>query len=361
MPMIKQIHEDFIVRELFEKQPQKAGWKGEDSAYVWFDLTKRNYDLFHCLKILSRRLGVSPKRFGYAGTKDKRAVTTQKISVWNVPLERLKAVRLKDIELSNFEEAKERINLGDLRGNEFEITVRDIEKDSKKRMEKNLGEIRKNGFINYFGGQRFGNRNNTHLVGKEILRNRLKEAVWLYLAGEGDEDAELSGFRKRLRESGDVREGLKSCPHALRNEIMLMNHLAREANDYAGALRVLPKKFRMMLVHAYQSYLWNEVAKLSKEDVVPVIGFSTDISKYKTAKQIEKILEDEGIRVEDFRIKSMPELSSEGAERARVAKADGLEWEFADDDINEDKLKCTLKFALPKGAYATVLINEVLK
>jgi tRNA pseudouridine13 synthase len=199
MPHIKQVPEDFVVREIFEKQPRREGWKSEDEAYVWFNLTKRNYDLFRCLKTLSRRLGVSPKRFGYAGTKDKRAVTTQKISVWNVPVERLKAVRLKDIELSNFEEAKERINLGDLKANEFEITVRNIEANEKERIERNLESIKKNGFINFFGEQRFGNRGNTHLVGREILRNNLKEAVWLYLAGEGGEgSAALLLVRERF-------------------------------------------------------------------------------------------------------------------------------------------------------------------
>ncbi len=364
MVTIKQLPEDFVVREIFEKQAPREGWKsGEEKngSYVWFNLTKRNYDLFRCLKILSRRLGVSPKRFGYAGTKDKRGVTTQKISVWNVSIEKLKEVRLRDIELSNFEESQERINLGDLRGNEFEITVRDIEKNEMKKIEGNLEKIRKNGFINYFGEQRFGIRGDTHLVGREIIRNRLGEAVWLYLTNEGDKDEHIVEFRKRLKETKDVHQGLRECPRVLGNEITLLNHLAREANDYAGALRRLPKKMRMMLVHAYQSYLWNEIAKTSKEDVLPVIGFNTDVSKYKTAKQIEKILDGEGVRAGDFRIKSMPELSSEGTERQRMANAEGLDWAFADDDINEGKLKCTLKFALPKGAYATVLISEVLK
>lgn len=361
MPRIKQVPEDFVVREVFEKQPRKEGWKSEDETYVWFDLTKRNYDFFRCLKTLSRRLGVSPKRFGYAGTKDKRAVTTQKISVWNVPVERLKAVRLKDIELSNFEEAKERINLGDSKANAFEITVRDIEADEKERIERNLESIKKNGFINFFGEQRFGNRGNTHLVGREILRNNLKEAVWLYLAGEGGEGQEISDFRKRLREGGDIHEALSNCPKVLGNEIILMNHLAAKPNDYAGALRRLPKKFRMMLVHAYQSYLWNEMAKACDDDVLPLIGFNTDFSGYKTAKKIERIMESEGVRADDFRIASMPELSCEGDERERMVGAEDLEWRFAEDELNQNASKCMLRFTLAKGSYATVLVNEAMR
>jgi tRNA pseudouridine13 synthase len=361
MPKIKQVPEDFIVREIFEKQVTKEGWKSENEAYVWFDLTKRNYDLFRCLKLLSRRLGVSIKRFGYAGTKDKLGVTKQKISVWNVPVERLKDIRFKDIELSNFEINNERINLGDLKGNEFEIAIRDIEKSDLKRIEKKLDNIRKNGFINFYGEQRFGIRGDTHLVGKEILKNNLKEAVWLYLAHRGEENNEVAEFRKKLAESQDVKEGLKNCPKFLRNEIILMNHLIQKSNDYAGALRRLPKKFRTMLVHAYQSYLWNEVAKVSKEEVIPLIGFNTDLTKYKTGEQIEKILERENVKITDFKIRSMPELSCEGSERERMAKARGMKWRFAGDELNEGKLKCVLEFEIPKGSYATVLLDEILK
>ncbi|MCX6818096.1 MAG: tRNA pseudouridine(13) synthase TruD [Candidatus Aenigmarchaeota archaeon] len=359
MVKIKQLPEDFVVREIFEKQPHREGWKTEDEAYIWCDLTKRNYDLFRALKFLSRRLGVSPKRFGYAGTKDKRAVTTQKISVWNVPLERLQAVRLKDIELSNFEEARERITLGDLKANEFEITVRDIEEREKKAIEHNLEKINKKGFINLFGEQRFGNRNNTHLVGREILRGNLKEAVWMYLAGEGDNDEEINAFRKQLRESGDVKEALKNCPRVLRNELIMLNHLVHEPSDYAGALRRLPKKMRTMLVHAYQSYLWNEMARACDEATIPLVGIDTNFSKYTTARKMREIMDNEGVKSADFKIDSMPELSCEGAERERIAVAEKMQWNFASDELNAGKIKCILRFAIPKGSYATVLIDEV--
>ena len=180
MALIKQIPEDFVVREIFEKQKPKPGQKTEDSEYVWFTLMKKNWDLFRALKVISGKLGVSVKRFGYAGVKDKKAITYQKVSVWNVPLEKLERVKIKDIELSDFEEKRERINLGDLEGNEFEIVIRDVDPKEKGRMERNLEVIRKKGFINFYGEQRFGIRGNTHLVGKEMLNNNLEEAVWIY-------------------------------------------------------------------------------------------------------------------------------------------------------------------------------------
>ena len=372
MPRIKQIPEDFVVREIFEKQriskddlnyESKSSYASseEKGFYVWFTLKKTNWDLFRALKLISRKLGVSIKRFGYAGVKDKRAVTYQKISVWNVPVERLKRMKIKDLELSGFEKAKERVNLGNLKGNKFKITVRDIEKKEKNRMEKNLENVKKKGFLNYFGEQRFGIRNNTHLVGKAIVRNRLKEAVWIYLTHEGNEKEEVEKYRRKLSRTKDLKLGLKECPRLLHNELALLNHLVKNPNDYAGALRKIPKKFRRMFVHAYQSYLWNRLVEVSKELCIPIIGFQTDITKYKTKKQIEKILKSEKITKSDFRIKSMPELSSKGSERERLVKAKGMKWRFEKDEKNENRLKCVLEFEIPRGSYATVLLGGVLK
>lgn len=357
MPRIKENPEDFVVREIFEKGNTKDEGKG---FYVWFTLKKTNWDLFRALKIISKKLGVSIKRFGYAGVKDKRAVTYQKISVWNVPPEKMKEIKIKDLELSEFEERKERINLGDLKANFFRVVVRDIEKKEKNTIEKNLNFVKKNGFVNYFGEQRFGFRKNTHLVGKAILKNNLKEAVWTYLTKEGNEKEEFAKFRENLAKTRDFKLALKECPVSLRNELALLNHLAVKPNDYAGALRKIPKKFRRMFVHAYQSYLWNGIAKFSKESRIPMIGFRTDLTKYKTRKQIEKILKRENLETSDFRIKSMPELSSEGGERERVAKAEGMKWRFERDEKNENRLKCVFEFEIPRGSYATTLIKEVL-
>ena len=352
MPRIKEIPEDFVVKEIFEKREPKDENKG---FYVWFTLKKTDWDLFRALRMISKRLRVSIKRFGHAGVKDKRAVTYQKISVWNVPLERLKSVKIKDIELSDFEEKKERINLGDLKGNEFEIVIRDIDRKDRKIIENNLDKV-KNGFVNYFGEQRFGFRNNTHLVGKEILKNNLKEAVWTYLTYEGDENEEARKFRENLSKNKDFKLALKECPRNLKNEIVLLQHLVKKPNDYAGALRKIPKKFRRMFIHAYQSYLWNETAKISKSMTIPLIGFETH-----PTEEVKKILEREKIQTEDFRIKSMPELSSEGGERKRIAEVKGFEWKFTKDEINENRLKCVLRFELPRGSYATVLMEEFLK
>jgi tRNA pseudouridine13 synthase len=365
MVRIKQIPEDFEVREIFEKQPVREGHRTEDDDYVWFTMKKTNYDLFKALKTLSRFLNVSIKRFGYAGTKDKRAVTYQKISVWKIPAERLESLRLRDIELSDFEERRERINLGDLAGNEFRVVVRDIGM-TKKRIENiledRMEEIRRKGVINLFGKQRFGSyRKVTHVVGHSILRNDPEQAVKDYLTiTSKDEPTDTRKFRKNLAEDFDLKRGLRECPRNLRYESVMLNHLVYRKNDYAGALRKLPKNLRRMFVHAYQAHLWNEIARISKLSTVPMIGFRTDMEGFgKERGKIEKLLEKEGIRKEDFQIRSMPELSSEGSERKRTIDVEKLKYSVEEDDLNEGKRKLILEFGVQRGSYATVVVDQI--
>ena len=340
---IKQVPEDFVVREIFNEKGKPG------NEYLWFTLRKRNWDTIRAIKAISKRLGVSLKRFGYAGTKDRNAVTYQKVSVWHVSRSDLEKVRIKDIDILDISENGERINLGDHEGNEFEILVRDVKID-EKILKKNIARARK-GIINYYDSQRFGSKRQvSHLVGREILRNNLREAVMIYLTlTSGEEPEETRKARIGLSRHGNFSRALKEFPGNLKYEIILLNHLARQPKDFAGALRDLPKKLRKLFVHAYQSYLWNMIAKEVKDDEIPLIGYETEV----TNKKMIEILKKEDVRPEDFRCASMPELASEGSARQRIVIPEGLECRVSDGLL--------LKFRLGRGSYATVVAKEIVK
>src|SRR5512137_1449123 len=76
--VIKSYAEDFHVSEVFEE----LGYEG--GRYLVLDVEKTNWDMHHLIREMARRLGISQKRFGWAGTKDKRAVTGQRISIMNL-------------------------------------------------------------------------------------------------------------------------------------------------------------------------------------------------------------------------------------------------------------------------------------
>jgi tRNA pseudouridine13 synthase len=369
---IKQIPEDFIVEEITPEgrvlevdgiPKEEAGERGE---YLHFTLQKYNWDTMRAVKVISNRLNVGRKRFGFAGTKDRRALTTQRVSVWNISTEEMQRVGIKDITLRDFRYSDERITLGDLWGNRFTVIVRDLDLD-RETLENRIKSISAeldNRIPNFFGVQRFGTvRPITHQVGEWILRREFRKAVMIYLSkvyeGESEESREARGF---LSETEDFQEALKRFPKHLGYENSMLNHLAKNPTDYIGALRKLPKKLRWMFVHAYQAYVFN--LSLSEHlrqergiEKLPLAG-----SEIKLDETTAAILKEKSIPPEAFRIKEMPELSSEGVYRDCFIEVKGLEiLDITGDELTEGANKMRLRFSLQKGGYATAVLRELMK
>ncbi len=111
--------EDFLVEEIPLEKKQTSG------PFLICRLTKKNWELQHAVKEIAKRLGISHRRIGWAGTKDRNAITTQWISLYNVTPEQVAAVYLKDISLEPLTQSNEGLSLGDLQGNRFDIVIRD--------------------------------------------------------------------------------------------------------------------------------------------------------------------------------------------------------------------------------------------
>ncbi len=365
--VIKKVPEDFLVEEItpegeileINKEEEGEVPFGEKQDYIHFTLQKYNWDTLRAIKEISKRLRVSRKRFGFAGTKDKRAITTQRVSLWNQEIENLMKVRIKDIEIKTPRYAPERINLGQLWGNRFTVKIRETnltKEEVEERIKTTIKELNHQ-IPSYFGVQRFGiQRPITHLVGKEILKKNFKRAVMIYLAGVfPTEREEAREARKILKESEDFKEALKKFPTYLGYEKAILNHLVNQETDFIGALRKLPKKLRWMFVHAYQSYIFNKTLSyyLKKGEEVsslPLPGYDSELDKVTL-----KIIQKEKVSLEDFKINSMPELSSRGETRPVFFEIN----DFKIHSISQDNV--TLQFSLPKGTYATVFLREIIK
>lgn len=370
---LRTIAEDFFVEEISNVEnfsPEVKNFQALE--YTHFTLEKKNWNTVDAIKTIARLLGVSHKRFGYAGTKDKRALTRQRAAVWKIEPEQLADVRIKDIALSDFKKCSDRISLGDSLGNKFRITVRNLdlgEKELREIISETTNQLSKRGIPNYFGYQRFGTiRPNTHIVGKEILRGNLEGAVMAYLTNPFEtEKKDAYEARKSLQETKDFREALENFPVRLNFERSMLDALAKNPRDYAGALRRLPKKLRWMLVHGYQSFLFNKIlSRMIEEEIsikgkkIPLFGYKSSFGEGRQGEIEREIIEEENIALENFRIKSMPELSSEGLLRDACIET-SPSFEIGGDELNEGKLKCTVEFTLPKGSYATVVLREFMK
>ncbi len=369
---IKEKPEDFIVEEIMpdgrvlkvgKEQSYRDVGKGE---YVHFTLQKKNWSTLRAIREISKRLRVSGKRLGFAGTKDKRAVSTQRVSVWNKKIDELAGIDIRDIILRDYRYGDNRINLGDLRGNRFTITIRGVDlnrEELRERINSTADELEA-GIPNFFGVQRFGTiRPITHIVGKEIIKGDFRSAVMVYLCKTFDEEGDESKQARRfLRESGDFREALKRLPKHLDYESSLLNHLIKRPDDYVGALRRLPKKLRTMFVHAYQSYIYNAalstyIKREIEVEKLPLVGSNIEVDEITSG-----ILERENVAREDFMIRSMPELSSRGEVRQCFIPMDDFRiLKTAEDEINDGRNKAVMGFSLHKGSYATSVVRELIK
>ncbi len=357
---LKQLPEDFIVEEIIEIPLEKAG----NQTYFW--LTKRNWTTENALRVISRKLHTSPRRFKFAGTKDKIAITKQLVSAFKIPANVLQNIKLKDIsiEIAGFGEAP--VSLGTLKGNKFDITIRDIKPKEITKLEKNLQKIKKAGFRNYFGEQRFG-KGNTHVIGKFILQGKLEPAVKevICFAGEKERDDVKAAKTFAAQHWKDWQKILEGFPMHLHLERDLLIWLARPSNqnDFAGALRVLPKHIRKLYVHAYQSWLWNSALLSLKvtRGSLQVPGYETKLGKDAFSKAIKKLLDRDDLTLESFKCVRIPEIAVEGESRMAVVKPKKLKLAAEEaDELNPGKKKLKISFELPKGSYATVLLEELL-
>ena len=401
---IKASADDFVVDEI-SSPPTPA----IDGRYTIVALRVRNWETNRLVRELARALHISRRRIGFAGTKDKRALTTQLFSFENVPPETIKALRMKDVEVLDVSRSGRPMEIGDLVGNRFQIVVRDltVAVDRVNSIaEETARQIRSfGGFPNFFGIQRFGSvRAITHVVGRHIVRGEFKEAVQTYVAnpieGEGSESYEV---RAALRDTGDVHAALRSYPKSYGFEKAILNRLASRPDDYVGALQVLPFNLLLMFVHGYQSYLFNRVLSERLRRGLPIhepvagdlvlpadrrglpdrdrtidvtcdnldrvadrcregkawvsailFGSESEFAGGEVGQIEKEIVATEGLRPEDFIIPDIPRISSKGSRREILAP-------LHDFSIRPTAGELNISFASSRGSYATCLVREFTK
>jgi tRNA pseudouridine13 synthase len=393
---LRQFPEDFTVEEILtngsrakielDNIPRITGF----GRYLICVLVKRNIDTFQAVQAVANKLGVASDRIHIGGIKDAKALTAQHVSISRILPEQIGKIETPKLRLYPLTFSNEKIHSDLLFGNHFSIMIRAIEHSESiiaRRIENANNELSTlGGCANFFGHQRFGTtRPVTHLVGKHMLRGEWEEAAFTFLAKPGVyEHPQSKQVRQRLWDTRDFKDALRYFPSRLTYERNMLSHLAMRSGDFVGAFHRLPKKLCQLFIQAYQSYLFNRFLsenirrgliqeepaeythKLTIDNreypALPLIGYQQRISTGKQGEIEKRILEDEEVQFNSFKIPLMPEISSKG--RLRTALTPLVDFkvdESSEDEVNPGKRKKSLSFALMKGSYATVLLRELMK
>ena len=225
--VLKRSIDDFVVKEvsIFPS-------KDEDGKYTIATVTSRNWETNRLVRVLARSLGVSRNRITFAGTKDKRGVTTQLMS-FEATVEEVRGISIKDVEITDVYASRKHIVIGDLIGNSFQVWVRGcrlrdeaLETEIDSTVDQ-LDLIR--GFPNFFGVQRFGSlRPITHIVGRHIVHGEFESACLAYVGRpEEGESAQTREARSYIDRTKDFEGALLLFPKVLTFERTIVGYLAR--------------------------------------------------------------------------------------------------------------------------------------
>ena len=372
--------EDFIVEEVGEKWNAKISEEFTPNTnldfgnldmenprdFLWCEMEKRDMDHFSAIKEVARLLSKGVDAIGYAGTKDKRAWTSQRISIFNPDIKKVKLFCHSKIILKNFKWNKRKIKMGYLEANRFRIILRDIDKRDAMKITKHIRNIK--WFPNYFGPQRFGSqRNNNVKIGKLILKRKFEEAVWAILTDTGNEGSDVTEARLKLRGDKNFAEATKYFSPYLKLEKQILYYLSKNPDDFLGAIKKSERKNILMFIHSVQSKIFNEILEQALEENLDftkkgqtsclLVGYKTRFFNGRLGEIEQQVLINHNLKLEDFDIKEIPYLRIKGSFRKAVTEIKDLELETFDDEELEGSKKITLEFILPSGVYATTFLE----
>ncbi len=286
-------------QQTFDPRNAKMQWPKDRPNYLQFLLYKENIETLNAINIVADALRVNVKNFTWAGTKDKRAITVQRVTGYRIDAERLVHINnIKNrklgngqVQVGNYEYVEEPLKLGHLGGNHFKLVLRDLHAidSSGTRVEKTIEELQEivkksvasleqYGFINYFGMQRFGMNSSapTSTLGKFLLNRQYEQIAISMLSsrkGKGDKDP-IKAALDYFLETGDTQGAINKLPRFAAIEKTILKGYKDDVKNHIGAVQALPLNLKSMFIHAYQSYVWNHMVteRIKKYGIVPMVG-----------------------------------------------------------------------------------------
>ena len=337
----RQTPRDFVVEEipLYE-------FSGEGEHLILF-VRKKNLSTNEMIGQIARYLGIKNREIGYAGLKDKHAMTKQYISLHKRYEEAMEGFNHEAIKIISKTYHKNKIKIGHLRGNRFYIKLKKVNPTSAIKIDEALKNIDKQGMPNFFGYQRFGNDGDNHIIGEKLAKGEARERnprVKKLLINAYQSHLFNLWLSRRLEINSLVAtfgvielEPLLNLPNSELQKMKKQEHL-----------------FKLMDGDIMEHYPHGRLFEFSgeQEDIerfnernISITGLLCG-KKATHANGVARVIEKE---YDD-------EINADGARRYAWIYPTDMEGRF-----NQVEAQYELNFTLPKGSYATVLLEEIAK
>ena len=277
-------------------------------------------------------------------------------------------------------------------GNSFTITLRSLDRSEIDRIHSNYSKVKRVGLPNYFDEQRFGSaRHRKGFFAKELMLKHHKSALKLLLCYPYKEDSKQEKIFKNfcLENWGEWQKCFRLAPKKYRK---IISYLIAKPKDYKSAIKAVDREFLNLYLLAYQSYLFNQTVKLFideyginnaavpylagnflfyqklenieylKDLKIPLINEKAKLTGLKE-DIMKSVLKAEGIILKDFTLRKM-RFRGVGFKhflRSIILFPENFSLgRVQDDEVYKNKKKIKLKFVLPPGSYATLVIKRLL-
>jgi tRNA pseudouridine13 synthase len=385
---LKRLPEDFEVEELTQ-------FASQGGPFALYRLTKRSIGTPEAIDALVRRWKIPRHRVSYGGLKDKHAVTSQFVTVLNGPRRNLAQ---QSFELNYLGQTGRPFTPREISGNRFAIVLRDLSDAALTKALAAIPEVQREGLPNYYDDQRFGSVGQSgEFIAQAWCAVNYERALWLALADPHPDDRSDERRQKAILREHWGR--WRACKEALershrRSIVTYLADKPPEQPDYRGAFARLKVDLRGLYLSAFQSHLWNRMlARLLRGELpaerlydielqlgpapffhglddesaarvrnteLPLPSARLHLEEGPMLALIREVLGEFGLELRQLRVKYPRDSFFSKGQRAAAVPVENLSAESADDELYPRRKKLSLRFDLPRGSYATILVKRLM-
>ncbi|MFO0857619.1 MAG: tRNA pseudouridine(13) synthase TruD [Phycisphaerales bacterium] len=407
---IRRFPDDFVVRERLDDAMLKGltPSRTDQSPFAVFQMVKMSVTTPNACAALARELGIRAADIQFAGMKDKHACTSQIVTAKVATQARATMipaqVSLQNVTADLVGWSAQHVKAEDIAFNAFEIVVRDLTTQHCDVMNRNASRACLKSesqptllMPNYFGDQRFGYQRADTLAARLVVHGDYLAALKLIIATPHRKDSGIARETNRLcaMHWGKWPELLQALPRSPARKVIEVLANRSDTNAARDAFAALPYIEQQMCIESFQSHLWNatvaaivsgaststwkapgatgellfvesvstsqhlasaQLPMPSPELALP----ATDNSNAWFRPALAAAMEREQLALSQLQVPGLRRPSFDNFSRPLFVQAHDFSMTPPERDeasTNKSKYKRTLRFSLPRGAYATVLLR----